>query len=117
MRSIRATVLKTDYNKGLVRVRDDGNDDVIDGIYVLCGFSHASRLPDKGQQVLVLMDDDIGTGYVLGEFWNGEGMKPPSGTKKDNWKADVKNVDVTGKEITVKASSVTCQTDKGTTVI
>lgn len=135
MRSIRATVLKTDYKKGLCKIKDDGTDDVIDGVYILCGFNQSSRLPNKGQQVLVLMDDSLGTGYVLGEFWNGEGMKPPSGTKKDTWKTDVKDVTINakekaefktksgadvkvkGKEITVDAASVTFHTNKGTTVI
>ena len=45
--------------------------------------------------------------YCLGEFYNGSGSKPKTVPTKDKWQID-------GRELTIKAKSITFKTDSGT---
>lgn len=106
----RATVKKVNYRKGTVKVLfdDTGKEkEALDDVCVCCGFDRSTRMPDKGAQVLVLIDDDIGSAYCLGEFYNGAGSKPKAVPTKDKWQID-------GRELTIKAKSITFKTDSGT---
>lgn len=113
----RATVKKINYKKGTVKVLFDytGKEkDAMDDVCVCCGFAKSTRMPDKGAQVLVLIDDDIGSAYCLGEFYNGTGSKPKKIPTKDKWQIDGRDLTIEGKDITVNAKSITFKTSSGT---
>jgi hypothetical protein len=110
MKCYRATVKKVNYKKGTVKVLFDytGKEKAaLDDVCVVCGFDKSTRMPDKGAQVLVLVNNDLGDAYCLGEFYNGYGLKPKEIPTKDKWQID-------GRDLTIKAKSITLKTDNGT---
>ena len=117
MRIRRATVKKVNYKKGTVKVLfdDTGKEkEALDDVCVCCGFAQSTRMPDKGAQVLVLVDDDIGSAYCLGEFYNGSGSKPKVAPTKDKWQMDSRDLMVDGRKVTVRAESIIFKTNQGT---
>ena len=124
MRIRRATVKKVNYKKGTVKVLfdDTGKEkETLDDVCVCCGFAKSTRMPDKGAQVLVLIDDDIGSAYCLGEFYNGSGSKPKGSPTKDEWQMesrdltlDGRDLMVDGRKVTVRAGSIIFETNQGT---
>lgn len=104
MRLKRGTVKAVNYKKGTLRVVLDGTGSerqTLDDVCVVCSFDRPTRLPDKGAAVIILTDDDIGSAYCIGEYYNGSGSKPKPVPSKDKWQIGGRDLTISGKHLTV----------------
>lgn len=107
MQLLTGEVKKVDYEAGTLKIYFPGIDDTVDDIGVICGFMGSTCLPNKGAQVLVLMEENqLGKGYAIGEFYSTDGMRPDD-AGEENWSVNVGSPVIEGKNIHINADSVT----------